>query len=113
MALRSLGKINVVTPGTLVRATANQSDPAARVAAHGFFIQRQDGAETGSVFIGNSVMVAATLVGVYAKLGVPSTSVLPSFTSTIVPSPAGFNMADIWLDGSIANQSVLISYLEQ
>lgn len=106
MALKSIGLVTITTSGTPVRVSAT------RIGAQGFLIQGLS-TNTGKIYVGSSAMVIATGVGVFAVIPAPTTGTLPSFSSTIVNAPAGFNLADIYIDADNSGEKVLISYTEQ
>jgi hypothetical protein len=112
MALKSLGKVVVTTGGTEVRSTLNEPDQTARVGAQSFFVQQVTG-NTGKIFVGSVGLDRITLAGVYAVLPAPTAGVLPSFSATVTESPAGFNMADIYIDADTNGESALVSFTEQ
>jgi hypothetical protein len=107
MALKSLGKVVVTTAGTLVRLTMNETAPAARYGCQALYIRGLAG-NTGDVYIGTSVMVRSTLVGVYA--------IVPKGTSLTIDcsnAPAGFNAAELYLDADTNSDSALVSVVQQ
>jgi hypothetical protein len=110
MALRSLGKITVAAAGTPVRVTANLTTPTERLAAHSFIVEQVPG-NTGKLFIGGPGMNKTTLAGVYAILPIPTVNSLPSFSSVITNAPAGFNMAELFIDADVNGESALVSII--
>lgn len=107
--LQSLGKV-IPTPGTPLRATASQSDPAARTACHGVLVQALP-TNTGKTYIGTSAINKTTLQGLHAVLPIPSASVIPSFSASLAISPNAINVAEIWIDVDNANDGVTVSVL--
>ncbi len=108
MALKSFGKVTVTTAGTPVRATLNEGTPASRVGLQSFTVSALSANAGANVYVGSSAMVKATLVGVYA--------IVPKGTSasfSILNSPAGLNLADIYLDGDSNSDAALVSGVEQ
>lgn len=106
----SFGRITVVSSGTPVRATVNESDPAARFSIHSLMFERDDPNDTGLVYIGNSeTMNISTLAGVIAILAIPTDNVLPVFTVTITQMPDGIMVEEFWVDADVSADSVLIS----
>lgn len=112
MALKSLGAVTVAAAGTPARATANESDPTARVPAQSFQVQQVTG-NTGKVYVGTSAMNKATLAGVFTVLPAIATGTLPSYSATIVNAPAGFNMAEVYIDVDTNGEKALIAITEQ
>jgi hypothetical protein len=106
MAVKSLGKITVTTGGTPVQVSTT------RVGANSIMFQQIPG-NTGKMYIGDSTLVKATLVGVHAVLPIPTTNILPSYTATIVEAPAGLNAAEFWVDAEVNGEGVLVSYTQQ
>lgn len=107
-ALRSLGRITIVTAGTPVQVTFNETVPSDRFLAHSFMVQQVAG-NTGRILIGSSAMVAATLANVYAVLPVPTVNILPAYTVTIQQAISGFNMADFFVDATVSGEFALVS----
>lgn len=113
MALKSLGKVTVTTGGTPVRATVNESVPAARVPAQSFLVEANP-ANTGKIYVGALGMSRTTLAGVHGVVGIPTaTGTIPSYTASIPLAPAGFNMADFYIDADVNGESALVSLTEQ
>lgn len=108
MALKSLALVTVAAAGTPVRSTINETVPAARYGVQSFTVFALAANSGANIYVGNSVMVKATGVGVYAivpKGGAGSV--------IISESPAGFNMADIYLDADTNGDKALVSCTEQ
>lgn len=111
MAERSLGKITT-NAGVSARFTANESTPAANLGAHSYLIQALS-SNTGKVYIGTSNPVDRTnLTNVIAVLPPPTANIFPSFSATITYAPAGFNLAERYIDVDQNGEGVLISYIE-
>ena len=109
MSWRSYGAVTVVTAGTPVRATANESDPAARVAA-GSILFQQVSTNVGKIFIldrqtGNRT----TLTGVNAVLAIPTTNILQSASAGVPGAASAFNLADYWIDADNNGERCLVS----
>lgn len=111
MAERSLGKITT-TAGSSLRFTNNESSPTANLGAHSYLVQALS-TNTGKVYIGTSSPVDRTnLTNVIAVLPPPTANIFPSFSATITYAPAGFNLAERYIDVETSGEGVLISYIE-
>lgn len=108
MAMHSLGKVTVVTPGTPVQATVNQSSPNTRIPAYSIMFQALPG-NVGSVYVGLIGLNKSTLAQVVAIIAVPTTNSSPAFTVTITYAPGGLNVADFYIDANNAQDGVLVS----
>lgn len=112
MAIRSLGRITVITSGIPVRATFNEVDPARRYPTHAMLFQRDDPTETGNVYILDSEdAVIATRVGVIGILAVPTVNILPSFSATITLAAAGLNLVNYFIDADIDGEGCIVSVI--
>jgi len=110
---KSLARVTVVTAGSPIQITVNETVPAANVPAHSILFERDDPNDTGLIYIGRSVnMVRATLVDVIAILPAPSSGVLPSITITLTPGQNSLNAADFFIDADVSGDTILASYLE-
>ena len=112
MALKSLstGFINIDAAGTIQRVTAAETDPTVAIRCHSIRFEARAG-NAGLIYVGNSALVVATGVGLFAQLAIPTDNITPSFTVTLVQSPNGFNLADFYVDASVTNDDVLVTYL--
>lgn len=109
---RSLGKVAVATPGTLVRATNNESSPTTRYPAHAMLFQQVAG-NTGKIYIcDRQNAVASTGVGVLATLAIPTVNVLPSASCTVTYAPAAFNAIDFWIDAEVGGEGCQVSAIQ-
>lgn len=109
---RSLGYVACVT-GTPQRATANQTDPTARIGAQGMLFQSHPDT-TGVIYIGLEGMDPTTGVGVLAALAAPAdpiTGPFPSFSPSQPVIPASLNCADYYVSGATGD-SVIVSYVQ-
>ena len=110
MALRSLGRITVVTAGTPVRATFNETVEDIRFPVHAMLFQRDDSTETGFVYIGTSAdMDPATGAGILAVLAVPTVNILPSFSATITLAAAGLDLRNYFVDADNNGEGCIVS----
>jgi hypothetical protein len=107
----SLGKVTVTTPGTLVRATLNRSDPAKALPCHGILFEALP-TNVGRVYVGRSGLNRTTLAGVFAMLPVPTTNVLPTFSTALTLAPNGLAAHDFYIDADNAGDGVLICFLQ-
>lgn len=108
--LQTLGRVLITTPGTPVRATANEADPAARFTCHGLLIQALP-ANTGRIYIGKAGMNKASHAGLHAILAIPTSNILPTFSVALTLAPAAVSVHDIFLDADVANDGVIITTL--
>jgi hypothetical protein len=107
MGMGTLGKQTIVAGGT--------PQPLAAVSTNcrAFYIQAVLG-NVGQVFIGNSVLVKATLAGCYRVIPAPTaatgaTILLPSWdVTTDLAGP--FDLSKFFLDGTTAD-AVLVSFV--
>lgn len=98
----------MATAGSPVRATSNESDPAARFGAHSILFQRNDPTETGRVYIVDR-SDAQIPNHVLAVLGAPTANIFPSFSITVTYAPAAFNVADYWIDAENNGEGCVVS----
>lgn len=111
MAQHSLGAVTT-NAGTIVRTTANESDPTRRYPAHSYLVQVFP-TNTGLVFVGGSDMDVSTGVGVYATLGAPTsaTSTPSSFGAGQANVADAINMADVYLDVAVNGEGAIVSIM--
>ena len=105
-----IGKFATVTPGTPIRLTSTQADPAAKFSCHGVLIQALK-SNVGVIYIGKSGLVRSTYANVGAVLGIPTTNFLPSFTVALTLAPNSINLSDFYIDSDNAGDGVLVSVL--
>lgn len=109
MADRVLG---VITPGgAAVPATANQSDPTAKVTAYAYRVQHMPG-NTGRLWVGDPTLDVAFGQGIIGWEPAPGDGG-KFFESKWTGLTDQFNMADIRVDTDVPTDSVLISYTER
>lgn len=108
MALHSLGRITVPTPGTAVQCTINQSSPQARIPCHAIMLQALPG-NIGKVYIGLVGLNRNTGAQQLAYLAIPTSNTIPAYSATISYAPGGLNIADFYIDADIANDGVLVT----
>lgn len=108
MPWTSLGVVTVAAPGTRVRVTAAQSDPAARIGCEAILFQALSNGthvNTGRVYIfdrnGNRL----------ATLAIPTNNTIPSASATIPNAPGALNAADYYIDADVGGDGVDASYL--
>lgn len=110
MAIRSLGRVTVVTSGTPVRATFNEVVEDTRYPIHAMLFQRDVTSETGLVYIlANEDAVIATRVGVIAILAIPTSNILPSFSATITLAAAGLDLRNYFIDADNDGEGCIVS----
>jgi len=112
-----LGPISVVTPGTLIRATATLPPSVdglnlnpARFTCHAALFQAKPG-NLGKVYIGTAGMVRATLAGVSAVLAIPTVNSIPSYSISLTLAPAGIDLSELFIDADTAGEGVLLTIL--
>jgi hypothetical protein len=108
--LMPIATITVAVPGTPVRLTSTQANPAEKFSCHGVLVQAMP-FNTGRVYIGRSTMDKTTLADLFAVLAIPTDHTIPSFTAALTLSPNAINMADLYLDADIALEGALVSVL--
>lgn len=108
MAQKTLGAITIASAGTRVRVTSSH------VGCQSYLVQGLPG-NTGYCAVGDSTVVATNATGTYGYVAMPASdnSSLPAFTATIVNAPAGFDLSNIYLDGSHSGDKYVVSYVEQ
>jgi hypothetical protein len=116
---RPFGLVTVAAGGTPARATANQTDPAARVGLQSIMFQVRP-ANTGVIYIRMRGVGAtplsddrATLLYTLAVLPAPGSATLGPFAS-VTFAPAGpigapFNLADFYIDAGVNGDGCLVS----
>lgn len=112
-----LGRVNVAAAGTPARATANQSDPTKRIAAHGIMFEVWP-TNVGLTYVGTEGMNKTTGFNVLAVLPLPSLDsngdpvFLPTFSLALTIAPNGLNPADFYIDADDNNAGLLVSVLQ-
>lgn len=109
MPILDIGKFTV-TPGTPVRLTSTQADPALKFSCHAVIVQTLWD-NTGKIYVGSSRLNKATRAGIHATLAVPTANSIPSFTAALVAAPNGLNLADFYVDGDNSGEGVTVSIL--
>lgn len=112
---RAYGKVVVTTGGTPVRATINQSNPAARVGLQSIMFQAHP-ANTGVMYIrlaGTNPIADdrtnnAFGLGFVAAPTSATQGPFPSITLSAPPAGAPFNLADIYVDAGVNGNSVIV-----
>jgi hypothetical protein len=103
MQVTSLGKIAVATPGTAVQVSADTNLRVARIRF------QAKSSETGKLYVGTSLLVAATGVGVIAELR-PAAGVDLSFEISDSIGGASIYPSQYWIDAQTATEGVIVSY---
>ena len=98
------------TPGTPVRLTSTQANPAEKFACHGVMVQALK-ANAGRCYVGTSVLDKTNSTGVYAVLAIPTNNTIPSFTAALTLSPNAINLSDMYVDVDQAGDGVIVSVL--
>ncbi len=111
----SLGTVQVGTPGILARATANQPDPTARIAAQTVEFQVLP-ANAGPVRI---CLLGADIIGTSSNELILHALPKPVSATTgpfdywrvgVYNAPSALNPADFYIDADNAGDGVLIAY---
>ena len=111
---RAFGRIIVVAGGTPVRATFNQTDPAARVGLQSVMFQAHP-ANTGIMYVRLRLNLAddrTNLAFTLVLIPAPTSATQGPFSSATFSSPlagAPFNLADFYVDASVNGNSVIVS----
>jgi hypothetical protein len=106
---RSLGKVTIVSSGTLVRATNNESIPGLRFPCQSLLFEQWPG-NTGKIYIcDRQTADKSTGTGVLAILAPPTTTGYPSAGVGIPTAPTPFNAAEFWVDVEVDGEGVLVS----
>ncbi len=111
MSVLSYGYVLVAAAGTPARLTANAAVPGDRVGAQSVMVQALPG-NAGLVYVGLGGMNKTTGVNVLAILPKPAsatTGPFPSVTFSEPTIPAGFNLADLYIDAGTNNDGVVVS----
>ena len=105
MTLTSLGRVNVVTPGTPVRITTNTSTLVSKI-----YFQVIPGL-TGKGYIGGSALVKSTLSGVTRVLW-PNASggISDQFFLETADGADTLVLSEYYVDMDIAGEGLLVSY---
>jgi len=100
--------------GTPVRATINQTDPAARVGLQSVMFQAHP-ANTGIMYVRLRVNLAddrTNLAFTLALIPAPTSATQGPFSSVTFSAPlvgAPFNLADFYVDAGVNGNSVIVS----
>jgi len=108
--LMPVAKITVAVPGTPIRLTSTQANPAEKFSCHGVLVQAMP-FNTGRVYIGRATMNKTLLTEMFAVLAIPTDHTIPSFTAALTLSPNAVNLSDLYLDADIALEGALVSVL--
>lgn len=108
--IRAYATINVPLPGSPVRVTSGEPDPAANQGCHGVLIQARP-TNVGKIFIGRSDLNRTTHVGVMGFLAIPTINQIPSFSAALTLSPGGLQLRDLYIDADLANDGVIVTIL--
>lgn len=108
--IQAIGKLTVPVPGTPVRATSGQSNPAANLICHGFLFQALP-TNTGKVYIGVAGMDKAALSDVLAILPVPTSNLLPTFSAAVTIAPNALRLEQLYLDADNPDEGAICTIL--
>lgn len=103
----SLGKIECVTPGVPIRATANLPNPDAPFYVHAYSVQWIK-TNAGDAYV--SLSDVDDRVALSSILAILNAST-PAFSAGITFEPNGTNIAETFIDFDNANDCVIISAL--
>lgn len=114
----SLGEVVVSSPGVLVRATINQTDPAARIAAQSveFQVRPTNGGIVYICLAGSDMVGTSSNELVLHRLPKPvdaTTGPFDTYRVGVFNVPSGLNPADFYVDADVPGDGVLISYTNQ
>ncbi len=108
--IQAIGKLIVPSPGTPVRATSGQTNPAANLRCHGFLFQALP-ANLGKIYIGTLGLDKSSLANVLAILAVPTANLLPTFSAAVTISTNSLSLEEIYLDADFSNEGALCTIL--
>lgn len=100
----SLGKVVVTTAGTR-KQVLTSSTPAQIIQ-----VQQFPG-NTGKIYIGTSLLVASTGVGLYYVLPIPTVSNLAAWLLQWPDAHAMFDLSDLYLDAEVSGEGAIVSYV--
>lgn len=106
----TLGCLRVAAPGTPVRLTSGQANPAQRYACHGVMVQVLH-TNTGRIFVGKANMNKATFENVLAVLAIPTDNTIPTFSAALTIAPNAVHPHDLYLDADQANEGAIVTVL--
>lgn len=105
------GVMRVAAPGTLVRLTTPQPNPAQHFGIHALMVQVVPG-NLGKIYVGKIGMDKATLSKVWAILMPPAQSFLPTFSVSVTIAPNGLAMEDFYMDADNPGEGALVTFLQ-
>jgi hypothetical protein len=108
--IQAYARIRVTVPGTPVRVTVNETNPALAMGCHGVLIQALP-TNTGAVYIGTLQMSRSQYTGVFSVLAIPTDNQIPSFSAALTLAPAGIRLCDLYIDADQANDGVIVTVL--
>ena len=100
MTIHCMGRINVLTPGTIVPLTTDPTITACKL-----LVQAIPGA-TGKTYLGNSSLNASTLAGAARVFVTDSTT----FLLEAQTDSDGIRIADYAIDADVAGEGLLVTY---
>ena len=109
--IQIVGRINVAVAGTPVQVTAGFAALSIRfTTCHAALFQALHD-NTGRIYIGASNLNRTTRANCAAVLAVPSGAAIPSFGVSLPASPAGVDLAGLYLDADTSGEGVLLTLL--
>ncbi len=105
----AVGPIVTGSPVGLVNAASNVANYSASrpVQCHAIMFQALP-SNTGKVYICTAIGDPATMIGVYATLGVPTANLIPSFSLAITIAPNALNLGDYYVTSDNPGEGVLV-----
>lgn len=108
--IQAIGVLRVAVPGTPVRATSGQANPAENLRCHGVLFQALP-TNTGVVYVGDQALTPGAFTGVFGMLAIPTTNLLPSFSAAVTISTNSLSLEDFYLDAAVANDGAICTIL--
>ena len=84
---------------------------ATRIPCQAFMVQASPN-NTAVGVVGDNTVSYASGSGIMGYIGVPTTTVIPAFSSRHSYAPGAFNMADIWIDCASGTQNFIVVYVQ-
>jgi hypothetical protein len=108
--IRPFARLVVTVPGTLVRATSQEADPAKHIMCHGVMFQVLP-TNVGRVYIGTSALNRAALTNCFAWLPVPTINQAPTFSAALTIAPNGLAVGQYYVDADNGGDGVIMTVL--
>lgn len=114
MAIDSGDTVTVPTPGTPVAAVINIPNTGPpqdrKISCHGILFQALP-TNLGMVYVGKRSMSVAGGTGIFARLGVPTANLIPSFSVAITIAPNALTLNEFYIDADNPDEGVNVTYL--